>query len=285
MKYNIKEHKDEIITHIIKNLVWLPIAAIIPIVYQIVKTLLEKYKDDINNYLVILVAISLIMSLISIVITIYLYRKNIDNKKQNDAVDNNENQNIIVPINNFRITSVDCELCFENADRTDITSTLSYEMIANSDGIEYFEKELIWTGKTYIGTDLVESNGNYKLELFDSNNSIHKYRIYFSEPLKCQDKVSFKLVTKVSDDNLSMQPINSYTVKHQIDNLVIRVVAQPNCIKNVKRSTYADMSRQLPIGKSSRITKKMIARRECYEATFPTPTISHRCFIEWEFTN
>ncbi len=280
-KYNIRDHKDEIITHVIKNLVWIPIAASMPIIYHIAQMLLIQYSN-MNNYTIILAIISLIISIISIVLTIYQYRKNNYSKSQENDIC--ENKNCIVPINNFRITSVDCELCFENIERNDITSTLSYDMIANSDGIEYFEKELIWTGETYINTDLIESNGNYKLELFDSNNSIHKYRIYFSEPLKCQDRVTFKLVTKVSDSNLSMQPINSYTVKHQIDNLIIRVVAPPNCIKNVKRSMYADMTRQLPIGESTNIQKKTIARKECYETTFPTPTISHRCFVEWEFT-
>lgn len=286
-KYNIKKHKDEIITHVIKNLIWVPIAAIIPIVYQIVKTLLEQFSN-IENYLFILVLLSFIISISSIIVTICLYRKNNKNNKvsqKDDDVINSENQGYIIPINNFRITSVDCELCFEDVDRRDITSTISYDMVANSDGIEYFEKELIWTGKTYISTELIEANGNYKLELFDSNDSIHKYRICFQDPLKCQDRVTFKLVTKVSDSNLSMQPINSYTVKHQIDNLTIRVVSKPNCIKNVKRSIYADMSRQLPIGKSTRVTKRMIGRQEYYETTFPNPTISHRCFLEWEFTN
>lgn len=282
--YNIREHKDEIITHVIKNLVWFPIAAIIPIAYQIAKALLMQY-NNINNHLVILVVISLIVSISSIVITIFFYRKSNHNKSQDVDENNNKSENNILPINNFRITSVDCELCFEDTERKDITCTLSYDMVANSDGVEYFEKELIWTGTKYLNTELTEANGNYKLELFNSNDSIHKYRICFPEPLKCQDRVTFKLITKVSDDNLSMQPFNSYTVKHQINSLIIRVVALPNCIKNVKKSIYADMTRQLPIGNSSRINKKMIARQECYEASFPNPTISHRCFVEWEFTN
>lgn len=281
-KYNINEHKDEIITDLIKKLIWVPIAAIAPVVYKIIQTLLEQY-NNVDRRIFILVALSFMLSVTSIVITVLLYRKNNKVKTQDDK-DNDENQNNVLPINNFHIQSVDCELCFENKERTNITCTLSYNMVAISDGVEYFEKELIWTGKTYISTELVEANGDYKLQLFDSNDAIHKYRIYFQEPLKSQDQVSFKLITKVSDDNLSMQPINSYTVKHQIDNLILRVVCKPKCIKNVKRAIYTDISRQLPVGKPSAIAKKMIAGNECYETVFANPTISYRHFIEWEFT-
>lgn len=279
--YNIKKHKDEIITHIIKCVVWLPIASLLALIGAIIKTILDAYRNSeySNNNIVILGLISCVISILSIIINLISIKR----KKEISNKENTKQENGVVPINNFRINSVVDELLF--TDRINIKSTLHYEMTANEDNIEYFEKELTWSGKKYYGTKLLRANGDYELEMFDSTESIHKYRVNFHNQIKCQDKLSFDLETEVSDDELKMLPISAYMVKHQIDELTIRVVVPLNCIKNVKKAIYLDMHRQLPVGNPIPLRKKMIAGKECYEFTVQNPTISHRYFIEWEFTN
>lgn len=284
--YKISEHKDEIITHIIKNIIWLPIVSLVPIFLSFVGNVI-KNGNNIDTFTIIALSVSVIMSIISLMVSLKI-------KKQNFNGSYNEEETVescaevsnnlkITPITNVRIKSVDTELNFES--RTSIVSTLTYNMVANEDDVKYFEKELIWSGKEYNGTKLIDKDGNYELELFDSNDSIHKYRVNFLDNKYCQDKIYFKLETKVGDSTCTMQPISSYMVKHQIDSLTIRVVVPPNLIKNVKSSIYADISRQIPIGKSINVPKKIIARKEFYEITIPNPTMLYRYFLEWEFIN
>lgn len=285
--YKISEHKDEIITHIIKNAIWLPIASLVPIFLSFVGNII-KNGNNIDKFTIIALSASVGMSIISISVSLKIKKHN-SNESSNDRESEESvescadapNNLKITPITNVRIESVDTELNFES--RTSIVSTLTYNMIANEDDVKYFEKELIWSGKEYNGTKLIDKDGNYELELFDSNDSIHKYRVKFLDNKNRQEKIYFKLETKVGDSGCTMQPISSYMVKHQIDSLTIRVVVPPNLIKNVKKSIYADMARQVPIGERKMVVKRTIAGRECYEVTIPNPTILYRYFLEWEF--
>lgn len=283
MKYKLSEHKNEIITHIIKNLIWLPIASIIPIISTIVFKIINN--KDIEIITIIMLFISTIFSAIALVFVIKL-KKDLLNGNNNLNTNTDDIKDVIedkiIPLINFRINSIDIELDFE--DRVNIISTLNYKMTANEDDIDYFEKELIWTGKDYHGTTMTQANGNYELELFDSNDSLHKYRVNFLEPIKKQDLIKFELKTKVSDSNRTMQPFSSYMVKHQVDNLTLRVTAPPHCITNVKQATYIDLYRQVQVGTSRKVIKRTIGGKECYEVQIPNPTLAYRYFLEWEFT-
>ncbi|MBR1691865.1 MAG: hypothetical protein IJ711_03705, partial [Lachnospiraceae bacterium] len=180
-RYRISEHKDEIITHIIKNLIWLFVASIVSVLCTIC-TMLYKLiiSGNVDYYIIILTAISVLFSLCTFIFS-YICKRGKANTEE------------ALPIPNFRIKKVECELLFE--DRKNLVSSVTYEMIANKDDIEYFEKELMWTGKGYSGTVLKETNGDYQFEIDDSNDAMHKYRIKFRNQIKCQDVIKFTLET------------------------------------------------------------------------------------------
>lgn len=274
-KYNIKEHKDEIITHVVKNIIWLPIAATIPLINAVIGSLKQNFFTQDSVFVIVLSVLSFLLSLLAVLIAL----KDPFKKKHNKSV---TNESAILPIALFRVKSVETELFFEN--RTDITSTVSYDLIANEDGVRYFQKEIIWSGQDYFGTDLVECNGNYSFEITDNNNSLHTYKVLFNDPVKCQDNIKFKTVTKVADSTSKMQPVSSYMVKHQIDLLTIRVVVPRGLIKNVRKSIYADLARQVKIEPSSVVDKKNIGSNDVYEITIKNPTLLYRYYLEWEFT-
>lgn len=266
MQYKIKDHIGEIITYIIQNLLWLPMTNTVPLIFSFIYGCFKK-EILMNTAVWFSLILSIIISILTFSFIIY---KNLSNKK-------------ISPITDFHIKNIITELNF--TDRENIISSVDYEMIVNNENVEFFEKELIWTGKDYYGTDLVSKNGNYELELFDSNDSFHRYRVNFLDGVRIQDLVNFKLETKVRDSNHSMLPISSYMVKHQIDNLIIRVVVPPGCIKNVKKAVYADINRQVPIGEKEIVTREVIAGKDCYSINIPTPTLLYRFFLEWDFTD
>lgn len=268
-KYNIREHKDEIITHIIKSLIWLVITSLISVAI----TVLKFIKNDPTLLLIFLY--------IGLGANIILFVYNIISLIQ--ALKNSNKTSSITPLTDFRITCVETELDF--TDREHVVSTLFYDMIAIGDSVEYFEKEMIWTGDKIQDTTIEQDNKDCELKLFNSDNSLRKYRIVFKSKLARQEPIHFKLKTLASDNQHMMLPISSYMVKHQIDKLIIRVVAPPNLLKNVKKSIYADLSRQIQIGQSEEVPLKVIAQKDCYEITIDNPTLLYRYFLEWEFTN
>lgn len=278
--YDIKKHKDEIITSIIQNLIWIPVVAIVTIILNVIKSLYNNFTtaNKLPEYIIILAIIAIILSAVSIFFCFSLYIKN---KKQQKTSSNNET---IAPIitTNVRIENVSAELLFKT--REDIESSLEYHLIANEDNVEYFEKEIIWTGKEYHDTELIEKDGNYEFKLLNNNETLHTYRVNFLDKIHISDQMNFKILTKVSDTDHSMLPINSYMVKHQINSLIIRVVTPKGLIKNVWGSVYIDLYRKIKVGNSVSVQKREIGHQEYYEITFPTPTITHRYCIEWEFT-
>lgn len=308
-KYNLKEHKDEIITHIIKNLIWLPIAAAIPIVYALLNFLYQSIKSSINVFSIILLIILcvLLVSFIIVVRKIFTINHNsqetLEIKRLRNEIQNSTNKIIILEseiekrnkeINeckrkdlelDIKFTSIKCTLEFENK-RESIISTIDYKMIALSEDVEEINRDLIWSGSEYKGTVLTEKDGDY--ELIDSNrkSSPYPYIIKFNTPLKRGSQVHFKTETSVSDRTLCMLPTYSFMVKYQVDNLELRIVAPNNFIKNVKKAVYADRAREICVEQPTLIKSRELKRGWVeYIYLIPNPSMLYNYFIEWEFTN
>lgn len=295
--YKLSEHKDEIITALINNIIWVPVTLLAPSAVKIAKTLVEKILTNESFEISTLIDIFSIIGIVfSIVVFIcdYIFKYKKKNKKENPQDDSNSdsdsdqnNSNSVIkglePIENFRIKSLDAEFFIKS--EKEMISTLDYCLVAKKDGIEYFEKDFIWTGKECHGIELVDpSNSNYELVVTSKNNSYCTYRVLFNEEIKHQNELKFKLKTTVSDEGKTMMPYYAYTVKHQIDVLRLRVVVNRNSIRRVKHSVYLDALRELKVGESTEIKRKIVGNYDCYEISINNPTLLYRYFIEWEFT-
>lgn len=280
--YKIAEHKDEIITNLINNLIWVPIALLTPTVIKTIKSIWEKaIEKNFFTLSTIFDVISVVCALISLGVVIYDKIK----KHSKDSGDTKKSQSLqgIVPIANFRIKSLEAEFFIKS--EKEMISTLDYCLIANEDGIESFEKDIIWTGKKYHGTKLISSsNDKFELVTTSQNDSYCTYKVLFNEEIKCQREISFKLETTVSDEGKTMLPYYAYTVKHQIDKLTLRVVVNKDYIKRVKHSVYLDALRQMKVCDSKSLPSKKMGDYVFYEYTINNPTLLYRYFIEWEFT-
>ncbi len=270
-KYKFSDHKDEIITDIIKKLVWVPIAAMIPLAWKLITVLYNNIvSQNFLNFSNILAIIAIGLAIVAILIACNLRKSERKDEKK------------IEPLTDFRINSLIAELHIKGDGK--LTSTLDYDMVANRDNIECFKKNFIWTGDKYEGTKLVSSNSTqYKLEDISGNDTFHKYKVVFNKDIKCQDKIQFKLKTFLSTEKWNMEPFYGFSVKHQIDKLTLRVVAEPGIICNVKKSIYWDWVRSINVGEPEPVFVKTIGGNDVYEIEVENPTLLYKYFLGWDF--
>ena len=274
--YKISEHKDEIITGIIRNLIWVPIAAIIPLIWKLIQFLYSNISwDSLLTFSNILALVAIIISVTAIVVVMKF--------RFSKSVSKNQKQVSMEPITDFRINLLVAEFHIKNSD--EIISTLDYDITANRNNVQSFKKPILWTGDKYIQTKLIHKNcAEYTLHDKGVNDGYHICEICFNKEIKCQDKIKFKLETMVSDLKSQMQPFYGYTVKHQTDMLILRVVVEPNKIHNVRKCICWDWERQMTVEEPEPIPKKTIGGNEVYEIEIPSPTLLYKYLIEWEFT-
>lgn len=284
-KFNISEHKDEIILHIIKNLIWIPIAAIIPLVNKLLNILRDNIiiHSEYITFSNILIVISVLLSAISIITSIYLLKKN--NKAINKEVNSEKIDNKKEEIScDYRFSSIVAELTFDD-NRKNITSTIAYKMTVLAESVNELKRDIVWSGSKYNGTKLTNKNGDYELLDSDRNHSPYPYSIVFNSEKKRGDKIEFTTETSVVDENLDMLPQYSFMAKYQIDKLIIRVIAPRNMIKNVKKSVYADRAKGICIESPQGIGAEYVRNLVRYTYEITNPTLLYNYFIEWEFTN
>lgn len=276
MKYKITKHKDEIITGIIKNLIWFPIAAIIPLLWKLLCILYDNFTQN-SEYITfqnILSLICLILSIISIILWIvyFIKRKNKTLSENNNSISSD-----------LRFSTIEAELIFDD-NRQNIISAIDYKMTVLSESVSELKREIIWSGNKYNGTRLVSMNGDYQLIDTNRESSPYPYTINFNSEKKRGDFIEFKTETSVTDENYTMLPRYSFMVKYQIDKLILRVVAPRNMIKNVKKAIYADRAKEICVEKPKNITREKIRELERYTFEIENPSLLYNFFIEWEFT-
>lgn len=271
--YKISKYKDEIITYVIKNLIWAPIAAIIPIGFALWKNILLNIKKSEKFFTT--TNILIILSITIMVILFILLKIN-----NNPNIYNGKNDLLF---SKFRAKKMEAELYFEN--RENLTSKVTYQMNVLSNGVSEIKRSITWTGSEYISTTIENTNEDYSL--FDSNRkfSPHIIKILFNSEKNRGDFVRFTTNTRVSDKNHEMTPHYSFMVKYQIDELILHIVVPKNLVKNVKKAIYADVAREILIEKPTIIIGETIGNFVRYTYKVENPTFLYNYFIEWEFTN
>lgn len=277
MKY-ILNHKEEIITNLISNVIWYIVSLFIvqlilwhPFILGLLQGL-RKGEYKIPAYAFIMLGASfvimfLIMSF-SVFTAVKLHKKLISAESgiTTDLIYN----------------SLDIELYFK--DRKNIVTYLTYDCAINKEHYnEDFKKNIIWTGGTYNYTKLIESDGEYSLTDSERKSSPHTYTISFNKPLSFGDKVHFKLETSVNDNDLSMTPVFSHMIKHQTMKLKIHLTVPKNLIKNARAAVYRDVLRAMEIPNDISLETANAGDLILYSYSVDDPKLLHNYCIEWEF--
>ncbi|MCM1540201.1 MAG: hypothetical protein NC121_02960 [Blautia sp.] len=281
--YKISEHKDEIFTDIIKKLLWVPIAAIIPLGAKLVNIIYKNItaESQYATFSNILMVSCVVLSVLSIIISVNMLHKNAQVAKKNKLIENNKNREIS---SDYRFSSIIAELTFDD-NRKNITSTLDYNMTVLADNVTEFKRDLIWSGSKYNGTRILQKNDNrYEIEDSQRDHSPYPYIIKFNSEKKRGETISLKTETSVVDEKLDMIPEYSFMAKYQIDELILKIIAPEGMIKNVKQAVYADRAKSICIEPPRNMTSETVRNLVVFTYRILNPTLLYTYCIEWEFT-
>lgn len=281
MKYKLSEHKDEIITHIIKNSIWALIVTIIPMIIALTKSIskdINENKAFLSSESLWIILSIVVMIIIYLLLKIFLLDRYLSQKEELHKTKND------LLFSKFRAKTMEAELYFEN--RETLNSKITYKMnVLSTNPINKIERTITWTGSEYVETTISNSNGDYSIIDSKRKFSPHIIKILFNSEKSNGDFVRFSTNTKVLDTNHEMSPHYSFMVKYQIDELVLHVVAPINLITNVNKAVYADVAKEIVVEKPKKIQGEIIGNFIRYTYRIPTPTFLYNYFIEWEFTN
>lgn len=268
MRWKFKEHRDEIITYIVKNSIWGIIGTFIPLFILSIKNVVIDVSKGTLSYFDIITIVLLILAIIFLSIEQKILQKT---------------NNSVELFKQFHAKEMEAELFFEN--RESIISRISYKLTVSSPTpISKLHRSITWTGNKYNGTTLIDTNGNYVLNDSNRKASPYDFTIDFNEEKPNGSFIQFTTETRVSDDNHEMTPIYSFMVKYQIDKLILHVMAPLNLIENVRATVYADFARDIMVKQPIRINGKRTGNCIKYTFIFDSPTFLHNYFLEWEFT-
>lgn len=271
MYWKFKEHKDEIITSIVKNSIWAIIATCASLLLLAIKNIIIYISKETLSYFDIITIILLIFALICLSI------------KPKPLVPTDEPNELF---KQFHAKEMEAELYFES--RESLISRITYQLTVSSPTpIDSIHRSLTWTGNKYNGTTLIDTNGNYTIEDSDRKASPYEFVINFNELKTNGSFIRFTTETSVSDDDHDMNPHYSFMIKYQVDRLILRVSVPTNLnlIKNVKASVYADVAREIAVKKPIYIKGKRLGNMITYTYIFKSPTFLHNYFLEWDFTD
>ena len=168
-----------------------------------------------------------------------------------------------------------------------IEYTMKYDGYATKSGIDYFEKQLTWSGTKYLSTSLIHKNIEAFMDdnIGNRNNSPYIFKVCFEEDININDKIKFTTKTLLSDENKCMIPISAFCVKYPIDELVLQLSAPIGLLHTVSRKCYKDDSRQKLLHSSKNVDQQEINGFKHYTfITFEPKPWSYYA-LEWEFSD
>ena len=141
------------------------------------------------------------------------------------------------------------------------------------------------TGDGYKGTVLDEKSKGKNFKIDDSVRRLPPqiYDVEFDAEKKKGDRVSYRVITEVTDKTHVMQPSLSQQINSKTKKLELVLTVPRGLVKNVTSSVYADSAHKVEIGKKKKIDTKTYGEMETYEVCIKNPELLHRYFIGWEW--
>ena len=167
------------------------------------------------------------------------------------------------------------DISFVYMSKDDIQTMRNIELEVTGEPINHIEKEIIWTGSSYVSTSLENTNSGFSIEDSTRRLSPYKYRVLFNRNIMKGERVAYSVKTVVSDTNEEMQPFFSHTVKNPTEKLVLTIKFPVNKIDCVEMQEYRDSGREL--------TKQSMDNFDIYMYTIDNPKLLHTYCIQWKF--
>lgn len=175
------------------------------------------------------------------------------------------------------------DISFVYMSKDDIQTMRNIELEVTGEPINHIEKEIIWTGSSYVSTSLENTNSGFSIEDSTRRLSPYKYRVLFNRNIMKGERVAYSVKTVVSDTNEEMQPFFSHTVKNPTEKLVLTIKFPANKIDCVEMQEYRDSGREIKVENSIQLTKQSMDNFDIYVYTIDNPQLLHTYCIQWEF--
>ena len=171
------------------------------------------------------------------------------------------------------------------ADRENIKCYREVRFKVLCDKMRSIRKQFTWTGDGYKGTVLDEKSKGKNFKIDDSVRRLPPqiYDVEFDAEKKKGDRVSYRVITEVTDKTHVMQPSLSQQINSKTKKLELVLTVPRGLVKNVTSSVYADSAHKVEIGVSKKIDTKTYGEMETYEVCIKNPELLHRYFIGWEW--
>lgn len=175
------------------------------------------------------------------------------------------------------------DISFAYMSKDDIQTIRNIELEVTGEPINHIEKEIIWTGSSYISTSLENTNSGFSIEDSTRRLSPYKYRVLFNRNIMKRERVAYSVKTLVSDANEEMQPFFSHTVKNPTEKLVLTIKFPANKIDCVEMQEYRDSGREIKVENAIQLTKQSMDDFDIYMYIIDNPKILHTYCIQWKF--
>ena len=175
------------------------------------------------------------------------------------------------------------DISFVYMSKDDIQTMRNIELEVTGEPINHIEKEIIWTGSSYVSTSLENTNSGFSIEDSTRRLSPYKYRVLFNRNIMKGERVAYSVKTVVSDTNEEMQPFFSHTVKNPTEKLVLTIKFPVNKIDCVEMQEYRDSGREIKVENSIQLTKQSMDNFDIYMYTIDNPKLLHTYCIQWKF--
>lgn len=180
--------------------------------------------------------------------------------------------------------SVVFTICFNS--REDIESTREVDFKVENASFTHITRQLVWTGTSYEGTELIE-NDEYTLTECNDKRSPYHYIIDFGGEKKDGDRVQYKLKSKVKDETQMMHPYLAHYVKYPTEELTLRLELPQDSklVEHVVSKTYADREMQYPYPQNNEgeVQSKDENGMTVYTWNIQNPNLFYSYALEWVF--
>lgn len=178
--------------------------------------------------------------------------------------------------------SVQIDFEFINS-RSEIECYRAVDATILADELQNLTKKIIWTGSSYDGTELVDSESDDDIFLEQTKDTLPYTYIINAKRTK-NEKLRYKVLTKAKDEKSVMAPYLAHMVKNKTSNLklIVSYKGKDDLFKNARLNIYADLnmetlveSRELEI-----ITEE---ERRYINYDIKNPNVNYTYAICWEF--
>lgn len=188
------------------------------------------------------------------------------------------------PQRNKTFKYIEHQSCLTFHSRTDITEISKVKVEALKNNIKVTGSQVIWTGSSFDGFELVDCKKAHSFESLSESQSSHSYLLTFDSPMNCGDQTEWEIKANMKDSRRIMVPYYTQEITADIEHLLIAVCAPKGILREVKKVIYADtrMTKDLEVLRES-IAPIPDSTGEKFVFDIQKPNLMYGYAIEWIF--